>query len=537
MKQISSFILAGLMLVAVSCKETEFTERYPDPAKIAETSVEKQYTGIMYRNREWVLPGYGNYFVTLRTSINRYTQAVGWPFESGNYVPGSAGAQDLWFNYYHTLSQFREMERVYATRPAAEQTDKRIFLVTAKIYLYDYTQRLVDIFGAIPFTEAGMLSANNGDYAVSNAKFDSAESIYTLMLDDLKAIATELNTIPANPGFKNYQQAFKTADIVNKGSVDLWKRYCNSLRLRMLSRVSGAPDFKARATAEMNEILTNTANFPIVETNEQNIQMNVYDVNTDVNSKGFKDGIASGGGDWFGNTAGKKIIDHMNTNADPRLPIIFEPGQKAKGVYAGIDPLATNAMQFTMYQDGLVSIYNRYTLSHNQFFPGVIINAAQVNLIKAEYYLNTGNDALAKTAYEAAISQSVKFYNGILAITNATGISDATIPSPATDASITAYIAGKGVNWTAAGTPAAKLSLIATQKWLHFNLVQAYENWAEVRRMDVPTLQFQTDNANNQTLPPVRWTYPGHEATYNPENYASVRDTDKLTQRIFWDVK
>ncbi|KQS32876.1 SusD/RagB family nutrient-binding outer membrane lipoprotein [Dyadobacter sp. Leaf189] len=534
MKQISSFILAGLMLVAASCKESEFTERYADPAKISETTIEKQYTGIMYTNREYVLPGYGNYFVTLRTTLNRYNQAVGWPFESGNYVPGSAGVQEVWFNYYNTLAQYRELEKVYASKSADEQANKKIFMLTAKVYLYDYTQRVVDLFGAIPFTEAGMLSANNGDYAASNAKFDSPESIYTIMLDDLKSIATELNGITLNAG---YQKSFQTSDFINKGSIDMWKRYTNSLRLRMLNRVSAAADFKGRATTEMGEILGNTTTFPIVENNEQNIQINVYDVNTDINSKGFQDGIASGGGDWFGNTASKKMIDHMNTNADPRLKIIFEPGQNAKGVYAGIDPLATSSVQTTMYQNGLVSIYNRFTLSHNQFFPGVIINAAQVNLIKAEYYLNNGNDALAKTAYETAIAQSVDFYNDILAITNATGITNAAIPTPATNAQITAYIAGNGVNWSKATTPAEKLGLIATQKWLHFNIVQAYENWAEVRRLDMPTLQFQVDNANNQTTPPVRWTYPGNEVTYNPTNYASVRDSDKLTQRLFWDVK
>ncbi|WP_310588818.1 SusD/RagB family nutrient-binding outer membrane lipoprotein [Dyadobacter flavalbus] len=487
----------------------------------------------MYTNREYILPGYGNYFVTLRTTLNRYNQAVGWPFESGNYVPGSAGVQEVWYNYYNTLSQFRELEKVYASKSAEEQANKKIFMLTARVYLYDYTQRIVDLFGAIPFTEAGMVSANNGDYVQSSAKFDSPESIYTLMLDDLKSIATELNGTTLNAG---YQKSFQTSDFVNKGSIDLWKRYTNSLRLRMLIRVSAAPDFKARATSEIGEILGNTTTFPIVENNDQNIQINVFDINTDINSKGFKDGIASGG-DWFGNTASKKMIDHMNTNADPRLKIIFEPGQKANGVYAGIDPLATSALQTTMYQNGLVSIYNRYTLSNNQFFPGVIINAAQVNLIKAEYYLNNGNEALAKTAYETAIAQSVDFYNDILAVTNATGITDATIPDPATSAQVTAYIAKDAVNWTKATTPAAKLSLIATQKWLHFNIVQAYENWSEIRRLDMPTLQFQVDNANNQTTPPVRWNYPGNEVTYNPTNYAAVRENDKLTTRLFWDVK
>ncbi|WP_310587786.1 SusD/RagB family nutrient-binding outer membrane lipoprotein [Dyadobacter sp. CY312] len=533
MKNISSFIVAGFMLVAVSCKESEFTERYPDPSKIAETTIEKEYTGMMYTNREYILPGYGNYFVTLRTSLNRYNQAVGWPNASGQYIPGSAGAQELWFNYYNTLAQYRELEKVYVAKSAEEQADKKIFMLTARIYLYDYTQRIVDLHGAIPFTEAGLLTKKNEDYANSNAKFDSAEEIYTLMLDDLKGIAQELNSITIK---SVYQKPFQTQDYVNKGDLTAWKRYCNSLRLRMLNRVSDAESFKSRSNTEITEILGNAATYPIVESNDQNIQINVYDVNTDINSKGFKDGIASGG-DWFGNTAGKKMIDHMNTNADPRLKIIFEPGQKAGGVYMGIDPTAVSASQTAMYQDGKVAIYNRYTLSHNQFFPGVIINAAQVNLIKAEYYLRTGNDAAAKTAYETAITQSVKFYNGILAITNATGITDATIPTQATDASIAAYIAGSGVNWASATTSAQKLALVATQKWLHYNIVQAYENWADVRKLDLPTLEFQVDNANNQTLPPFRWTIPSHEITYNPTNYEAVRAKDNLTTKLFWDVK
>ena len=66
-------------------------------------------------------------------------------------------------------------------------------------------------------------------------------------------------------------------------------------------------------------------------------------------------------------------------------------------------------------------------------------------------------------------------------------------------------------------------------------LVQPYENWAEVRRLDMPNLTFQTDNANKQTTPPFRWNYPGNEVTYNTDSYNTVRATDNLTTKIFWD--
>lgn len=533
MKKISFLILSALLLATVSCKESEFAEAYPDPAKIAETTVEKQFTGVLYASREYVLPGYRHYFVTLRTSINHYTQATGWINESGQYVPGSSGVEDVWYNYYNTLAQYRELQKVYASKPADQQNDRKIFMLAAAIYVYDYTQKMVDVHGAIPFNEAGMLSAKGGEYQTANAKFDSAESIYTFMVDDLKRIATELNGITLNAG---YQKSFQTQDFVNKGDITAWKRYCNSLRVRILNRISDVESFKARSNAEMAEILGNATTYPIVETNAQNIQINVFDVNTDINSKGFRDGIASDG-NWFGNTAGKALIDNMNTNKDPRLKLLFEPGASAAGEYIGIDPTATEATQTALYNAGKIAIYNRFTLSHNQFFPGVLINAPQLNLIKAEYYVRTGNDASAKTAYEAAIAQSVQFYNGILATTNATGITGSAMPTPATAASIAEYMAGSGVNWSSATGSANKLKLIATQKWLHYNIVQPYENWADIRRLDYPVLSFQTDMANNQTVPPFRWSIPGNEITYNTANYEAVRATDKLTTKIFWDVK
>ncbi|MFD1141410.1 SusD/RagB family nutrient-binding outer membrane lipoprotein [Larkinella insperata] len=532
MKKITILVLAGLLLGTVSCKESEFAEAYPDPAKISETTVEKQFTGVLYSNREYVLPGYTHYFVTLRTSLNPYTQATGTLSQSGRYVPGSAGIENVWYSYYDMMAQYRQLQKVYASKSAEQQAGLKIFMLAAPIYVYDHTQRLVDVHGAIPFTQAGMLSTNGGDYNASTAKFDTAEEIYTFMLDDLKRIATELNTITVNAG---YQKAFQTQDFLNKGDVTAWKRYANSLRLRLLNRVSDVESFKSRVNTEMAEILGNAATYPIVETNAQNIQINVYDINTDLNSKGFRDGLASDG--WYGNTASKSMIDHMNANKDPRLPILFEPGVNAGGKFIGIDPTATEAVQTAQFNAGQVAIYNRYTLSHNQFFPGVLINAPQMNLIKAEYYLRAGNDAAAKTAYETAITQSVDFYNKILSITNAIGITGSALPAQATPASVAAYIAGDGVNWSKAATSTDKLKLIATQKWLHYNVVQPYENWADIRRLDYPVLNFQTDNANAQTLPPVRWTIPGNEITYNAANYAAVRAADNLKTKLFWDVK
>ncbi len=113
--KIKNIILAILLAsFFAACQMTEFEENYTDPSKVSETSVEKQFSGFMLSNREYVLPSYWNYFVVLRTSLNRYNQATGWENVENNFVPGSSGIESRWGNYYNSLAQYRELEKVYA---------------------------------------------------------------------------------------------------------------------------------------------------------------------------------------------------------------------------------------------------------------------------------------------------------------------------------------------------------------------------------------------------------------------------------------
>jgi hypothetical protein len=522
-------IISALVLVFTACTQTDFEESYADPSKVSVSSVEKQYAGFLVTNSEYVIPSYWNYFVVLRTTVNRWTQAVGWVNAPGQYVPGGGLISNRWDKYYQFLAQYRELEKIYNALPAADQTDRRIYMLTATIYLYDHTQKVVDLHGDIPFSQAGMLSTFGGDFVKALPAYDDGAAIYTKMLDDLKSFADELNTITVTTGI---QTGFKVQDIVNNGDLDLWKRYCNSLRVRMLMRVSDVPAFQARVASEMSSILASPANYPLVLDNTKNIQIEVSNLATNLpinlNSVGFRTGLE----DWNGNIAGKAMIDNMVTNVDPRLRVVFEPGANALGVYNGLDPMMTASAQQAAIDAGTRAIYNRSTLSRNQYFPGVLINAAEIQFLLAEYYLESGNDAAAKAAYNAGIDQSIREYFRLRSISNDNTVAVAAL----NPAEITTYQDRPGVDWDLAASAAAKISLIATQKWLHYNVIQPIEGWAEVRRLDLPSFSFEVDNSNAQTLPPYRWLYAASENTYNTENYAAVKPEDNLTTRIFWDV-
>ncbi|MFZ0595530.1 MAG: SusD/RagB family nutrient-binding outer membrane lipoprotein, partial [Flavobacterium sp.] len=105
-----------------------------------------------------------------------------------------------------------------------------------------------------------------------------------------------------------------------------------------------------------------------------------------------------------------------------------------------------------------------------------------------------------------------------------------------TSAEIEAYITK--INFAGAVTAADQLALIAFQKYIHYNVMQADEAWAEQRRLKLPVLIFQEDETSTiRKTPPTRWTYPNSESVYNTDNYNTVKDKDNLSTKIFWDVK
>jgi hypothetical protein len=178
-------------------------------------------------------------------------------------------------------------------------------------------------------------------------------------------------------------------------------------------------------------------------------------------------------------------------------------------------------------------MYNRSTTSRNLFFPGILINAAEVSFHLAEAHLKAGNLTAAKDAYNKGIEQSTEQYYNIRKLTTNT-TSPAVVPYTA--AQVTAYQNAAGINWDLATTAAAKQALISNQRWIHYNVIQPFENFAEVRRTNLPALSFVADAATpNATTVPARWMYPSSEGVYNKANYAAVSGNDNLTTKLFWD--
>lgn len=518
-------LCAASLIYTTSCKKSSFDEVYRDPSKVTEVTVERQFTGMIYSYRQLIVPEYRNLFVTLRPTIFRYLHIAGWINEQNHLLPGGAAIEDRWTRYYEGLAQYRQLETLYNNSLDAEKEEKRIFFLAAKVLFYDQTQQTVDLHGDIPWSKAGMLSTNNSDYQSSYPAYDKAEDIYTVMLDDLKAIGTELNTITIS---ETIGEKFATQDLVNNGDIELWKRYCNSLRLRMLMRVSESTGFAARATQELAEIINNQSTYPLITTNEENAQIDIFNLDDNsIQTKGIRDAFEASG--WNANLGSKVMIDHMVENEDPRLPFIFETGANAGGEFNGLDQSLASAAQSDLARDGTIAIFNRSTISRNQYFPGVLLSATETNLLLAEYYQKNGNSGLAKTSFENSIKESVDLYRDIRSRSN-----DNTVPAAATptEAQINAYISN--LNWDGVSN---KIQLIAAQKWLHFSIIQTVQAWSEIRRFDYPQFSFVVQNSDIQKTVPVKFNLPPSEPVYNATNYEAVKAQDNVNTKLFWDVQ
>jgi len=511
------------LIYASSCEKSAFDEFYRDPSKVTEVSVERQFSGMIYGYRQLIVPDYRNLFVTLRPTIFRYLHITGWINGQNDLLPGGAAIEDRWSRYYEGLAQFRELETVYNNSPDIEKEEKKIFFLAAKVLFYDQTQQTVDLHGDIPWSQAGLLSRNGGDYQKSYAPYDKAEDIYTSMLDNLKQLSSELNNLSISTGI---QTQFATQDIVNGGDLTLWKKYCNSLRMRMLVRVSGSPAFASRATQELEEIMGNPTTYPLILTNAENAQIDIFNQDGAIHTRGIRDAFEAGG--WSANLASKAMVDHMVAKQDPRLPFFFEPGENAGSVFIGTDQMQTSSQQALAETNGMVALVNRSTISRNQYFPGILFSATETQLLLAEYHNKNGNAALAKTAFGNAVRESADLYRAIRAASN-----DNTVVAPAdpTQAQIDAYLAN--LDWDAATN---KLNLIAEQKWLHFNVIQTVQAWSEVRRLDYPTFTYTIPASDIQKTVPVKFTLPPSESVYNAANYESVKAQDNVNTKLFWDV-
>jgi len=509
-----SALMAGVLFTG--CKKKDFADNYYNPEKAVTADIPRLYAGLFYNEK--VMPRYWNLYTFQIPVLGTYSQTSGYTNGKGIYEQPTNYTTDRWNDFYTSVvSRYREIEKYYnGLNTDAEKEGYKLFLETARIFLYDQATQIADMWGDIPFKTAGGLNAEG---KIELPSYDKAEDIYNTVFLELKRISDYLATV--NPS-SFYLDQLKSYDYVNGGNLLKWRKYANSLMLRLAMRIS----FKDEATAKSlaQTILSNPTQYPLVNTADESIVIQANSVTSSLLPSDQNE-IRNG----FGvnpYAPGKMVNDVMVPSADPRLPVYFT--KNSNGNYKGISNTLTEAQVTAGITAGEFSRWDSTTFTEDHLLPGVILTAAEVSFMKAEAFERWGGGD-AKTAYETGIRQSIEFW---FKVNNRSDYSAAKDPMP-TEAEIVTFLIKPGIMY---GTD--NLNKIATQKWIDFNIMSANQAWAELRRTKLPVLSFPTDGSSTiSPNVPNRLLYPSSERTLNAINYEAVKAEDNVTTKIFWDVK
>lgn len=443
------------------------------------------------------------------------------------------GIEEVWSDYYQALAHIREIERRFDAMDVEEEAlnNVRAQLLVLKAYK---TFRLTDLFGDIPFTEAGR-GFEGLDHL--HPKFDDQESIYKSLLNDLKWVEEHINSSPA-PVTKSGEKyvSFGEFDNLLGGDLFRWRKFANSLRLRHAMRmVEKDPSF---AEPILKEIIEN--NLPVIESGEEVCMWPRQQswVNESV-SWSFREHNKL----RMGSTIWQQLSLNDNPDGsgifDPRTFIFFETNNAGKWAAfpnnPGPNPPIEGGIPYGEHRDNnytikgeanLFSPFNYYLIRDQYDVPEIIFTAAEVGYIKAEAYLRglgvAANVSQAEAGYTVALVASIKFWQSVV-IGSAMWVNAPPLLSEGDIFSITNHPR------LSIFTNEDKLALVYTQRWIDA-FRQPWEAFALWRRTGATPREGAAPEY-------YRFTYPPTEAENNPENWATQAGRmgeDSPKTKVWW---
>ena len=411
--------------------------------------------------------------------------------DEANYDIVNRSIPDLTFRQYYRgfLKDFQEAALIIGkAKPTsdvgkAEQANKLAIIELMNVYSY---QNLVDIFGNIPYTEAM-------DITKIHPVYDDAATIYQNLITRVDAAMAKLDAAHGS---------FGSADLIYGGDVAMWKKFGNSLKLKIGINLSDANPTLAKATIEA------AVAGGVISANDENALL--YYLGSIHTNPIYQDVVQSGRDDFL---PANTIVDLMNGLTDPRRPLYFTLYDTS--TVAGVEKLA--------YVGGIYGESNPFQqYSHiadpiiAPDFPGILLTYDEVLFYRAEAAARGWSvGGTASSLYTDAIKASIQNWGG-------------------TQAEADAYVAQANVAYaTAAGDWKQK---IGTQSYiaLYTRGLEGYTQW---RRLDFPVLNMPPSIDAYSDIP-KRFTYPVNEQTLNKANYQSAATAvggDVLTTKLFWD--
>lgn len=367
---------------------------------------------------------------------------------------------------------------------------------------------MTDLYGNVPYTEA-----NKGIEGIFFPKYDSQESIYKDMLAKLEAAANAIGAGPDNVG---------AADLMYGGDFDKWKKFTNSMMLRLAMRLSKVDP----ATAQ--EYVQKAISGGVMTSNDDMAYLQ----------------MASGPSQWFNQNGisramipddwgaqhmmSKTLIDWLKAHDDPRLMIYS----------SGIGPWDGEKITDPAAQMGMPNGYDSETIKEflgttNSVDRNVTFSRMNEKLLDVDdpFIFMTYAEVeflLAEAAVKGwgANNAEDHYHKGVRAAMQQWTIFDESLT--VSDAEVDAYLAANPFDGTE--------EMIGEQHWAA-NFMQWFEAYSNYRRTGYPVLQEHSypGNISGGTIF-KRIEYYTAEVAVNPNVQTGGTMPDEVTTPVWWDV-
>jgi hypothetical protein len=436
---------------------------------------------------------------------------------------------NYWDGMYNNLADYRYVIN-HASADGVGYLSGPAKVMTAYVF-----QKLVDLYGNIPYTKAFSLVDALGNPSASlnfSPSYDNQQTVYEDLVTQLTSAISEMKAAS--------WPTIETSDIMFKGDKTSWVKFANTVKLRILMRQANMSGRAAYITPKLNEIVAEGSGFI---TSDVTVQPGYQKATGSTGSKenpmylnyGYdnNDAVTS----YSYRQMGKVVIDYLKSTND-----LFRLSRIA--TTKGYDPSSTTNLDPTNinnYSGIPLGAPTGYLSSANSNIgsmvivkgdagrPLVLFPLSQAYLLEAEaanrYGLFGSDAALYALGVQAAFRQTAPQFAGAPTATTAQA-----------DAAAAAYVAGAGAY---GGPGAAGLTTIWRQEYLALVNIDGEEAWSEYRRTNALPGNTGIAPTNPQSVAtsspqPVRLYYPQREQNVNTANYVNV---NVFTDRLFWDAQ
>ncbi|MGQ1890191.1 SusD/RagB family nutrient-binding outer membrane lipoprotein [Thermophagus sp. OGC60D27] len=239
-------------------------------------------------------------------SVSWWSDELGYSF-NGGYTDA---AWDWLEGYTGNIVTYLQL-----TGPGGDKENSLAY-ATALIIKSIYYQYFTDVFGDVPYSEAGNLD-------VLLPKFDAQRDIYEGIIEDLTQAMTLIGDAERTG---DGEEDLGENDLFYGGDLQKWKKLANTLKLRAGLRALGASDADFAETAVSEALAA-----PLLSSEEDNALLPKDNEISQWNSACYGDVWYNfiGGGSW---TVSQDLINHLKDNGDPRLTKYAQPAVGGEGI-------------------------------------------------------------------------------------------------------------------------------------------------------------------------------------------------------------